>query len=114
MEASRARGSCADPPPGRVIPITVFRSKQRHPLNAIFAPRSVAVIGATEKAGSVGRTLLWNLVSHPFGGTFYPLNPGLANVLGIKADPNLAALPSQVDLAAVAAPAPAAPGLIPE
>src|SRR5258708_8501975 len=114
MEASRARGSCADPPPGRVIPITVFRSKQRHPLNAIFAPRSVAVIGATEKAGSVGRTLLWNLVSHPFGGTIYPVNPGRANVLGIKAYPNLAALPEQVDLAAIATPAATVPGIIAE
>src|SRR5260370_22261235 len=75
MEASRARGSCADPPPGRVIPITVFRSKQRHPLNAIFAPRSVAVIGATEKAGSVGRTLLLNPVSHPLWGAVYSLHP---------------------------------------
>src|SRR5260370_7553735 len=95
MEASRARGSCADPPPGRVIPITVFRSKQRHPLNAIFAPRSVAVIGATEKAGSVGRTLLWNLASHPFGGPVYPATPGRPNVLGTKPTPNLPPPPHQ-------------------
>ena len=38
-------------------------------LDAIFKPRSVAVIGATERAGSVGRTILWNLISNPFGGT---------------------------------------------
>jgi len=45
------------------------------PLEAIFAPRSVAVIGASERPGSVGRTLLWNLISSPFGGTVYPVHP---------------------------------------
>ena len=47
----------------------------RQPLDAIFNPTSVAVIGATEKEGSVGRTILWNLLSSPFGGTVYPVNP---------------------------------------
>ena len=75
MEVNRARGSSANPARGSVIPTTVFRYKQRHPLNAIFAPKSVAVVGATEKAGSVGRALLWNLISHPFGGTVFPVNP---------------------------------------
>ena len=44
----------------------------RHPLDPLFRPQSVAVIGATEKAGSVGRTVLWNLISNPFGGTVLP------------------------------------------
>ena len=52
------------------------------PLDAIFAPRSVAVIGATEKAGSVGRTILWNLVGSPFGGTVYPGQPEAAERAG--------------------------------
>ena len=47
----------------------------RHPLDPFFRPQSVAVIGATEKAGSVGRTVLWNLISSPFGGTVCPINP---------------------------------------
>ena len=47
-------------------------SDPRLPLDAIFAPRTVAVIGATEKQGSVGRAVLWNLISNPFGGTVYP------------------------------------------
>ena len=46
----------------------------RLPLDAIFAPRTVAVIGATEKQGSVGRAVLWNLISNPFGATVYPIN----------------------------------------
>ena len=45
----------------------VFR-RARHPLDPFFKPRSVAVIGATETPGSVGRTVLANLVATPFGG----------------------------------------------
>jgi hypothetical protein len=63
MEANRAGGSSANPAVNRGTPTNVFRYKQRHSLNAIFKPKSIAVIGATEKAGSVGRTLLWNLIS---------------------------------------------------
>src|SRR5450432_1858081 len=95
-------------------PTTVFRYKQHHPLNAIFEPKSIAVIGATEKEGSVGRTILWNLISNPFGGTVFPINAKRANVLGIKAYPNLAALPQQVDLAVIVTPAATVPGLITE
>ena len=58
-------------------------------LDSIFSPQSVAVIGATEKEGSVGRTILWNLISNPFGGTVFPVNPKRANVLGIKSYPTI-------------------------
>ncbi|HEY4388367.1 MAG TPA: bifunctional acetate--CoA ligase family protein/GNAT family N-acetyltransferase [Ktedonobacteraceae bacterium] len=101
-------------PSSGATPTTIFRYKRHHPLNAIFEPKSVAVIGATEKLGSVGRTLLWNLVSNPFGGTVFPINPGRSSVLGIKAYPSLAALPQQVDLAIIITPAPTVPGLITE
>src|SRR5437588_8802109 len=113
MEPGRARELSADPP-GSITPTTVFRYRLRHPLNAIFAPESIAVVGATEKAGSVGRTLLWNLISNPFGGTVFPVNPQHSSVLGIQAYPNLAALPQQVDLAVIATPAPTVPGIIAE
>ena len=85
-----------------------------HPLDPIFAPRNVAVIGATEKAGSVGRTVLWNLISNPFGGTVFPINPNRPGVLGIKAYPNVAAVPDPLDLAVVVTPAPTVPGIIGE
>ncbi|MBD2017456.1 bifunctional acetate--CoA ligase family protein/GNAT family N-acetyltransferase [Microcoleus sp. FACHB-53] len=87
---------------------------ERQPLDAIFAPKHVAVIGATEKAGSVGRTLLWNLISNPFGGTVFPVNPKRPSVLGIKAYPSIAAVPETVDLAVVVTPAPTVPGVIGE
>jgi len=83
-------------------------------LDAIFSPKNVAVIGATENPGSVGRTILWNLISNPFGGTVFPVNPKRASVLGIKAYPNIAAVPEPVDLAVVVTPAPTVPGVIKE
>ncbi|MGB3517119.1 MAG: acetate--CoA ligase family protein, partial [Elainellaceae cyanobacterium] len=84
----------------------------RQPLNAIFNPQTVAVIGATDREGSVGRTILWNLIRTPFGGTVLPVNPKRSNVLGIKAYPDIASIPDAVDLAIIVTPAPTVPGLI--
>ncbi|MBA2678480.1 MAG: hypothetical protein H0U76_08825 [Ktedonobacteraceae bacterium] len=47
-------GQTGEPSTPRATPTTIFRYKQRHPLNAIFEPKNIAVIGATEKLGSVG------------------------------------------------------------
>ena len=74
-------------------------------LDALVAPKSVAVIGATEKANSVGRTIVWNLLSSPFGGTVFPVNPKRANILGTKAYPSVTALPDPVALAVIVTPA---------
>jgi acetyltransferase len=87
---------------------------ERQPLDAIFRPEVVAVIGATDKPGSVGRTVVRNLISNPFGGTVYPVNPNRTNVLGIKAYPSITEVPEQVDLAIVVAPAPTVPEIIRE
>jgi acetyltransferase len=86
----------------------------RQPLDAIFRPNNVAVIGASEKAGSVGRTLLWNLISNPFGGTVFPINPNRGSVLGIQANDSIGDVSEQVDLAVIATPAPTVPGLVEE
>ena len=87
---------------------------RKHPLDAFFAPKSVAVIGASETAGSVGRTILWNLISNSFGGTVFPVNSKRASVLGIKAYPSVAALPDAIDLAVIATPAPTVPAIVDE
>ena len=86
----------------------------RRPLDAILRPRSVAVIGATEKPGSVGRTILWNLLSSPFGGTVYPVNPTRPAILGVKAYPSVGAIGEHVDLAVIVTPPRTAPGLVVE
>jgi CoA binding protein len=68
----------------------IFRLRQ--PLDVFFAALTVAVIGATETAGSVRRTVLRNLIGSPFGVTVSPVNTKRSNVLGIKSCPNIAAV----------------------
>ncbi len=91
----------------------ILRS-ERQPLSAFFAPQTVAVIGATDKTGSVGRTILWNLMSNPFGGTIFPVNPKRRSVLGIPAYPTIKAVPEPVDLAIIVIPAATVPDIIGE
>ena len=86
----------------------------RHPLDPILKPRSVAVIGATEKEGSVGRTILYNLISNPFGGTVYPVSLTRKSVLGVRAYKTISDLPEVVDCAIIVTPAPTVPGLVQE
>jgi len=85
-----------------------------HPLSSIFAPKNVAVIGATERQGSVGRSVLWNLLSSPFGGTVYPINSNRPNVLGIRAYKDIRDLPETPELIVVTTPAATVPAIIQE
>ncbi|HYL95028.1 MAG TPA: bifunctional acetate--CoA ligase family protein/GNAT family N-acetyltransferase [Terriglobales bacterium] len=103
----------AKPKPARGRSQDVLRA-EGHPLDAIFKPQSVAVVGATERQGSVGRTILWNLLSTPFGGTVYPINPNRPSVLGIRSYKSLAAVPEPVELAVIVTPADTVPAVIAE
>src|SRR5690242_4428391 len=85
-----------------------------HPLDAIFIPHNVAVIGATERLGSIGRAVLWSLVSSPFGGTVYPVSEKRTSVLGIKAYRRIEDIPEPVDLAVVVTPAVTVPDIVTE
>ena len=80
----------------------------------ICAPKVVAVIGATENAGSVGRTVFQNLGRGGFAGVVYPVNPKRASVLCVKAYPSIGAVPEKVDLAVICTPAKTVPGIIQE
>src|SRR5580658_6509045 len=82
------------------------------PLDVFFAPKAVAVIGATETAGTVGRTILRNLVGNPFGGAVFPVNPKRSSVLGIKAYKHISEAPEPVDLAVIVTPAATVPGIV--
>lgn len=90
----------------------VFRREER-PLDPFFAPRRVALIGATEAEGSVGRTLLENLIASPFGGTVFPVNPKRESVLGIQAHASVKDLPP-IDLAVIVTPAAVVPDVVRE
>lgn len=91
----------------------VFR-REAHPLDPFFTPGNVAMIGATENPGSVGRTTMWNLMSTPFGGAIFPVNPRRQSVLGIKAYPTVKDIPAEVSLAVITTPAKFIPGIIKE
>ncbi|MBL8175612.1 MAG: GNAT family N-acetyltransferase [Bryobacterales bacterium] len=97
-----------------VEPAHSLFGRERYPLDVFFKPQSVAVIGATETPHSVGRTTLWNLISSPFGGTVYPVNPKRASVLGMRSYPSVKNVPEPVELAIVVTPAATVPGVIRE
>jgi acetyltransferase len=78
----------------------------------MFAPESIAVIGATEAPGSVGRVLLENLKA--YDGPVYPVNLRRHTVLGLPAFPNIGAVPDRVDLAIIATPAATVPDVVQE
>lgn len=88
-----------------------YLARPEHPLHSFFSPRSVAIIGAKEAAGSVGRTLLANMMDS-FKGAIYPVNPKYPEVLGLPAYSQIQKIPHQVDLAVIVTPAALVPGLI--
>src|SRR5437667_3395212 len=84
----------------------------RYALDAFFRPASVAVVGASVTAGSVGSILMRNLLQNPFGGVVYPVNPKRKAVHGVLCYPSLMEIPETVDLAVIATPASTVPTAI--
>ncbi len=74
-------------------------------LRCFFHPRSVAVVGASERHGSVGRQVFENLTASGFEGKLYPVNPRHASVLGSRAFDSVRQIDDEVELAVVATPA---------
>ena len=87
-------------------------ASHRRFLGEFFAPQTIAVIGATEVKGSVGRALLINLSSFP--GKIYAVNPNHDQVLEMKTWPSIAAVPDPVDLAIIVTPAATVPSVVAE
>ncbi len=83
-------------------------------LDSIFKPTRVAVVGATDREGSVGRTVLLNLKNSPYQGEVIPINPKHAEILGLRAYPAIGKVPGKVDLAVIITPAPTVPAVIHE
>lgn len=73
-------------------------------LEALFRPRSVAVVGASRNPGSLGHGILRNLVDGGFPGPIYPVNPKPGDVQGLPSFPRLQAIPHPVDLAVMTIP----------
>ncbi|MBW8888919.1 MAG: bifunctional acetate--CoA ligase family protein/GNAT family N-acetyltransferase [Fibrobacteres bacterium] len=89
-------------------------SQGHNGLFPFFHPRRVAVVGATDKQGSVGRAVFRNLLRNPSGVPIVPVNPARPSVADVKAYPSLTRIPDPVDLAIIITPAASVPGLIQE
>jgi acetyltransferase len=83
-------------------------------LDYLFKPKSVAVIGASNKPRSVGATVMLNLLEGGFSGPLMPVNPKYEAVAGVLAYPDVASLPRAPELAVICTPAKIVPGLINE
>jgi acetyltransferase len=83
-----------------------------HYLRGALAPKSIAVVGATEKANALGHHVFANIVAGGFKGQIYAVNAKYAEVKGVKCYPTLAALPVAPDLVVIVTPAKTVPQLI--
>src|SRR6202165_428089 len=83
-----------------------------HYLRPLLAPRSVALVGATERTGALGSILYRNLLAGSLQGELYAVNPKHRTVFGRPCYPRLSELPQLPELAVVVTPAPTVPGII--
>ena len=83
-------------------------------MKAFFEPRSIVLIGATDREHSIGRTVMDNLLLGKDRRKVYPVNPNRKTILGLSAYPELSALPEVPDLAVIITPAATVPGCIEE
>jgi len=83
-------------------------------LNFLFYPKSIAVIGASRRPGSVGQSLLANLLGSRYQGIIFPVNPKAEGILGIKSYPRVLDIPDEVDLAVIVVPSLSVPAVLEE
>lgn len=83
-----------------------------HYLSRLFAPEAVAVIGASEREGSVGGRVLRNLLDAGFGGRAFPVNPAHESVLGLPCHARIEDVEARPDVAVIATPAATVPDLV--
>ena len=83
-------------------------------IRLFFDPSSVALVGATDKKGSVGRIVLDNLLLAKDKRKVYPVNPNREKIFDIKCYPNLCSVPEPPDLAVIVAPAKIVPDIVEE
>jgi acetyltransferase len=83
-------------------------------LDKMFRPESVAVVGATDRTGTVGCTVLENLKAGGFEGSIFPINPKRDQILGLRAFPSVGAVGRPFDLALICTPITSVPSMIEE
>lgn len=95
-------------------PGTTPHHRRSETLIPLFRPRVVAVIGASPSAGSIGGRVFEGLLDGRFNGPVYPVHPTAHSVAAVRAYPSILDVPDEVDLAVIAVPASAVPGLVDE
>jgi acetyltransferase len=85
---------------------------ERHYLTPLFAPGSVALIGASERPGSIGAVLVANMLAAKYRGALYAVNPKYGAVQGVRCFPSIDKVPQRIDLAVIATPAQTVPDVI--
>lgn len=83
-------------------------------LEPMLAPRSIAVVGASRREGSVGNAVLRNLIYGGYTGVVYAVNPQSKSILCLRCIPSISAIEDEVDLIVIVTPAPTIEGLIRE
>ena len=86
----------------------------KHYLNTLFAPKSVAVFGASDRVDAVGQIVFKNMLECGFKGTLYPINAKSAEVQGQKAYASISDIDAPVELVVIATPPKSVPGIIEE
>lgn len=98
----------------RTDPSQNFMERYHQPLDALFLPSSIAVIGAKDERGAVAATILNNLLSGGFAGKIYPVNPKRKTVFDLTCYPAIGAIKHPVDLAVIVTPAASVPKIVAE
>ncbi|HEX4776812.1 MAG TPA: GNAT family N-acetyltransferase [Acidimicrobiia bacterium] len=80
----------------------------------VLAPRSIAVVGAGRRRGTIGHELLRNLIAGGFQGPVYPVNPSTTSVASVRSWPSVLDIPDEVDVAVITVPAPLVEGVVRE
>lgn len=93
-----------------------LKKEGEHKLNldAFFMPNTVAVVGASREPRKFGHVIFKNFVESEFKGKAFPVNPKVESILGFKTYPSVKEIPSELDLAVIAIPAPMVPGIVDE
>ena len=89
------------------------RSEARS-IERLLSPSSVAVVGAGRRRGTIGHEILRNILGGGFTGAVYPVNATAHAVAGVRAYPSVLDVPDPIDLAVIAVPAGAVPGVVDE
>src|SRR5215210_2080185 len=84
------------------------------PLDPIFSPAAIAVVGASRRREALGFRLLHNLVVNEFTGAIYPVNPQARAIHSLKCYPTVGDIPDPVDLAVILVPRQKVQGIVAE